>query len=120
VVLDSDVRRNVDDERSALPLDPTVFDAHPGLAVNASIASGSLNVQWASRGFVVVAADYPGLMLADQLCSAGCGCQPSGAADYPGDILAQINALNAPTGEVAFLAGHVDMTRVAVGGSPRR
>jgi hypothetical protein len=80
------------------------------------IASGSLNVQWASRGFVVVAADYPGLMLADQLCSAGCGCQPSGAADYPGDILAQINALNAPSGDIAFLAGHVDMTRVALSG----
>ncbi|HVU03695.1 MAG TPA: hypothetical protein VHE30_18175 [Polyangiaceae bacterium] len=80
------------------------------------VASGSLNVLWASRGFVVIAADYPGLMLADQLCSAGCGCTPSGAADYAGDITSQINAVKSPSGDLAFLTGHVDATRIALSG----
>jgi dienelactone hydrolase len=80
------------------------------------IASGTLITQWASRGFVVIAADYPGLMLADQLCSAGCGCQASGNADYPGDISAQIAAVKAGTGPLAFLAGHVDTTRIGLSG----
>jgi hypothetical protein len=80
------------------------------------IASGTTIAQWASRGFVVIAADYPGLMLADQLCSAGCGCTASGAADYPGDIKTQITALTAGSGDLAFLSGHVDMSRIGLSG----
>ncbi|HVW23732.1 MAG TPA: hypothetical protein VHC69_00080 [Polyangiaceae bacterium] len=80
------------------------------------IASGTIQTLWASRGFVVVAADYPGLMLADQLCSAGCGCQPSGAADYPSDFQQQMSALMSPSGELAFLAGHLDMGHVGYAG----
>jgi hypothetical protein len=79
------------------------------------IASGTTITQWASRGFVVIAADYPGLMLADELCSAGCGC-PSGTADFPGDIKAQIDALTAGSGDLAFLSGHVDMSRIGLSG----
>jgi len=80
------------------------------------IASGTIQTLWASRGFVVLAADYPGLMLADQLCSAGCGCQASGMADYPGDFKAQVDALKAPSGEVAFLMGHVDTNHIGFSG----
>ncbi len=81
------------------------------------IASGSTMTLWASRGFVVVAADYPGLFLADQLCSTGqCNCTPSGSADYSGDIQTQITALDNPSGSIAFLAGHVDMNRIALAG----
>ena len=80
------------------------------------IASGTIQTVWASRGFVVLAADYPGLMLADQLCSAGCGCQASGAADYPNDFQAQLSALKSPSGELAFLAGHVDTAHVGFSG----
>jgi hypothetical protein len=80
------------------------------------IASGTVSTIWSSRGFVVLSADYPGLMLADQLCSAGCGCPASGNADYPGDFKLQMDALKAPSGEIAFLAGHVDMNHVGFSG----
>jgi hypothetical protein len=81
------------------------------------IASGSTMTHWASRGFVVLAADYPGLVLADQLCSTlECGCATSGTQDIPGDVNAQIAALKSATGEIAFLAGHLDTTRLAISG----
>jgi len=86
------------------------------------IASGSTGVQWASRGFVVLSADYPGLYLRDQLCStpeckgASTSCATVGTQDIPGDVTAQITALGNPSGEVAFLAGHVDMTRLGITG----
>jgi dienelactone hydrolase len=79
------------------------------------IASGSTNVHWASRGFVVLAADFPGLGLADQL-AAVCGRDQSGDQDIEGDVRAQIDALNAGAGDVAFLKGHVDMTRLGISG----
>jgi dienelactone hydrolase len=79
------------------------------------IASGSVNAHWASRGFVVVAADYPGLFLMDQLNSA-CLYPTTGAQDIPGDINAQLAALTAASGDLAFLAGHIDMTRLGLSG----
>ncbi|HEX7668972.1 MAG TPA: hypothetical protein VF395_05295 [Polyangiaceae bacterium] len=80
------------------------------------IASGSTNVHWASRGFIVIAADYPGLMLADQLCTAGCACTASGSPDYANDIQAQITALKSPAGDLAFLGTRPDMSRIALSG----
>ena len=80
------------------------------------IASGTIQAIWASRGFVVVAADYPGLFLADQLCSSGCGCTPTGAADYPSDFKQQLDALTMGTGDMAFFKGHVDIAHVGFGG----
>jgi dienelactone hydrolase len=79
------------------------------------IASGTVNVHWASRGFVVVAADYPGLFLTDQL-NAACGYTQTGAQDIPGDVNAQLSALQNPSGELGFLGGHIDMTRLAISG----
>ncbi len=70
---------------------------------------------WASRGFVVVAADHPGLMLGDFLAMA-CPDDPSGAQDLSGDIDAMLAALATPTGPLGFLAGKLDVTRVAVAG----
>lgn len=70
---------------------------------------------WASRGFVVLAADHPGLMLGDFLAMA-CPDDPSGAQDLAGDLDAMIAALAAPSGDLAFLAGHVATDRVAVAG----
>jgi dienelactone hydrolase len=86
------------------------------------IASGSSYTQWASRGFVVVAADYPGLGLTDQLCatadclanSMSCANQPT--QDVQGDVTTQMQALTNPSGDVGFLAGHIDMTRVGITG----
>jgi hypothetical protein len=69
---------------------------------------------WASRGFVVVAVDHPGLRLGDMLGMACGGSSPSQALSTDIDMV--IAALGQPTGELAFLAGHVDMTRLAVTG----
>lgn len=79
------------------------------------IASGSVNAHWASRGFVVVAADYPGLFLTDEL-NVACGYPTTGAQDIPGDLNAQIAALQNPSGDLGFLAGHIDMTRMGLSG----
>ena len=68
---------------------------------------------WASRGFVVIAADHPGLMLGDLLAQF-CPDDPSGAQNLPGDIDAMLAALAAPSGSLAFLAGKVATDRVAV------
>jgi hypothetical protein len=70
---------------------------------------------WASRGFVVVAADHPGLMLGDFLAQL-CPDDPTGEQDLSGDLDALIAALQAPAGDLAFLAGHVDATRIGVAG----
>jgi hypothetical protein len=86
------------------------------------IASGTLATQWASRGFVVVAADYPGLGLRDQLCATlDCGlssksCADHPAQDIPGDVKTQLDALANPSGALGFLAGHLDMNQVGITG----
>ena len=73
-----------------------------------------LVTHWASRGFVVVAADHPGLYLGDFLGMA-CGGQPP-PQDLSGDVDTLIAALGNPAGDLAFLAGHVDASRLAVVG----
>jgi predicted dienelactone hydrolase len=70
---------------------------------------------WASRGFIVIAADHPGLVLGDVLTML-CPDTPTGSRDLAGDIAAEIAALGAPADGLAFLAGHVDATRLAVAG----
>lgn len=69
---------------------------------------------WASRGFIVVAADHPGLKLGDLLAMA-CGGSPP-AQDLSGNLDAIFAAMVAPTGDLAFLAGHLDATRLAIAG----
>lgn len=69
---------------------------------------------WASRGFVVVAADHPGLYLAD-LIGMLCGVDPP-AQDLGGDLDALVAAISAPAGELEFLAGRVDAGRIAMAG----
>lgn len=101
-----------------LPLD----DAHGPYPVvvfvhgTASFRHQSLHfvTHWASRGFIVVAADHPGLKLADLLAST-CGGSPP-PQNLQGNLDTLIAAISAPTGELAFLAGHVDATRLAVTG----
>jgi alpha-beta hydrolase superfamily lysophospholipase len=102
-----------------LPLDaahgpyPVVVFVHGTAAFRHQ--SVSQTQHWASRGFIVVAADHPGLMLGDFLAMA-CPDDPSGAQDLSGDIDAMLTALAAPAGELAFLAGKVATDRVAVVG----
>jgi Chlorophyllase enzyme len=81
------------------------------------IASASTNAHWASRGFVVLAADYPGLGLGDQLSGTlDCDYPTSGEQDLPGDVKTQMDALNQASGDLAFLAKRIDMTRVGISG----
>jgi hypothetical protein len=119
-----DVYRDLPIDAAHGPYPPVIF-IHGTASFR--IASGSVMVHWASRGFVVVGADYPGLFLADQLCAANtpppagmttpaCSCAQTGPKDIPGDVSTQIQALTNPTGDLAFLAGHVDMQRVAISG----
>jgi hypothetical protein len=102
-----------------LPIDadhgpyPVVIMVHG----TASFRLGSWSTQalWASRGFVVVAGDHPNLYLADYLAGNGCGQNPP-ALDLSGDVDSEIQALVTPTGDLMFLSGHIDMTRVGLAG----
>ena len=97
-----------------LPLDeahgpyPVIVFVHG----TASFRTQSLHqmTHWARRGFVVVAQDHPGLKLADVLT------MQFDKADQAGDAKRLLEALVAPSGELAFLAGHVDSTRRAASG----
>jgi alpha-beta hydrolase superfamily lysophospholipase len=99
-----------------LPLDDT-HGPYPAIVfVHGTAAfrhqSLPLVTHWASRGFVVIAADHPGLYLADFL-GQFCGITPP-AQTLSSDVDALIGAIAAPTGDLAFAAGHVDATRIGV------
>jgi fermentation-respiration switch protein FrsA (DUF1100 family) len=86
-----------------------------------SFRTGSLTTmtQWASRGFIVVAADHPGDYLTDFLASASLGaCKGSGGpgADRVRDIDAILAALKEPSGVLGFLGTSIDSTRLALAG----
>jgi hypothetical protein len=99
----------LDDERGPYPV---VIFVHG----TASFRLGSWSTQalWASRGFVVAAADHPGLFLGDYLGSS-CGI-PAPNQDLSADADAEIAALAAPSGDLAFLANHIDVKRLAFAG----
>jgi dienelactone hydrolase len=101
-----------------LPLDathgpyPVVILVHGTGAFR--VASGTTQSQWASRGFVVVAAEHPNLYLTDYM-GAGCG-QTVPPLDLSGDVDSEIQNVGAAAGDLAFLAGHIDMKRLALAG----
>jgi hypothetical protein len=72
-------------------------------------------LHWASRGFVVLAADHPGLRLQDALAATGCS-----ATTVPSNVRRDVEAmLAAARGEghaLEFLGDHLDATRVAIAG----
>ena len=71
-------------------------------------------VHWASRGFIVMSADHPGLWLKDLLgllCMQGMVPQ-----DLTGDINAVVAAFQTQTGGLEFLSGVADGGRVAMSG----
>jgi predicted dienelactone hydrolase len=82
------------------------------------VASTSQMTQWASRGFVAVAADHPGLDLPDTLATFSAGaCTGSGIQqNLSRDVDAEIAALTKKTGDFAFLGSSVDMGRIGIGG----
>lgn len=69
---------------------------------------------WASRGFIVMAADHPGLWLSD-LIDLVCGGDPP-PRDLQADLDAMLAALDAPSADLAFLEGHADVARIAMTG----
>ncbi|MEP6861915.1 MAG: hypothetical protein ABJE66_14910 [Deltaproteobacteria bacterium] len=91
---------------------PTVLFVHG----TASFRHQSLHIMthWASRGFIVVAADHPGLKLGDLLAQACGGTAP--AQDLSANLDHLIAAIQAPAGDLGFLAGHIDASRIAVSG----
>ena len=99
---------------------PVVIAIHGTASIR--VASLSTYVQWASRGFVVLSADYPGLYLTDELCAtADCAaasksCGTVGTQNVPSDVTAQITALTSPSGDLTFLTGHIDTGRIGLTG----
>lgn len=101
-----------------LPLDaahgpyPAVVFVHG----TAGFRSQSLELvtHWASRGFVVIAADHPGLWLKDLLGSI-CGMQVPAQA-LGADIDSLVDAIGAPAGDLEFLKDHVDGGRIGMAG----
>jgi predicted dienelactone hydrolase len=96
-----------------LPLDvnhgpyPVVIFIHGTAAWRAQ--SVQIMTHWASRGFVVLSSDHPGLYLFDYLDLK------IGAA-LPADTDKLIADLKTTAGELSFLAGHIDMTHLGMSG----
>lgn len=117
-IADADNAYQVCDCWDGLPLDPG-FGPYPVIVFMHGFGgyraqSLELVTHWASRGFVVVAAEHPGLFLGDALAPA-CGLE-SVAPDPEADVRAMVEALAAPSGASAFLAGRIDLSRLAVVG----
>jgi hypothetical protein len=64
---------------------------------------------WASRGFVVISAEHPGLKLSDILSF-------NLARDLEGDVEKQLAAAEAGGGPLGFLDGLLDVSRMALSG----
>jgi predicted dienelactone hydrolase len=108
-----DCYRDLPIDTSHGPYPPVVF-VH-GLA-SFRTASLTTMTRWASRGFIVLAADHLGLWLLD-FTSGSCGGGGSGAVgDFDGDVDDELAALKAKSGDFAFLGDSVDMSRVGIGG----
>ena len=76
---------------------------------------------WASRGFIAVAADHPGLFLTDFLASGNCQGDGTGTTEAAGtldetNIDAEVAALTNKSGDFAFLGSSVDMSRIGLSG----
>jgi dienelactone hydrolase len=72
-------------------------------------------LHWASRGFVVLAADHPGLRVSDVLTRA-CNDGITPRADVRRDVEALLSALREHDHAFAFLGRRLDPTRVAIAG----
>jgi dienelactone hydrolase len=102
-----------------LPIDeahgpyPVIILVHGTAAFR--VASFSTQAHWASRGFVVVAADHPNLFLTDYLKINGCA-MTAPSLNLSADVDSEITTLTAASGDLAFLSGHIDMQRVGLAG----
>ncbi len=66
-------------------------------------------VHWASHGFVVMAANHPGLTIASFVGGGG-------VQDLRGNVEAEIAGITAAAGELAMFAGRVDTARIGLAG----
>mmetsp|Transcript_126706 Transcript_126706/g.253230 ORF Transcript_126706/g.253230 Transcript_126706/m.253230 type:complete len:402 (+) Transcript_126706:54-1259(+) len=100
-----------------LPIANGTFPVLAYIHGTAAFRTESLQQQthWASRGFVVVAADHPGIQLFDLLGIVDGRLPPR--TNQQSDVRGILNALqtNIPK-ELAILSGHLDWQRVAVVG----
>lgn len=71
-------------------------------------------VHWASRGFVVIAADHPGLWLADLLGSV-CG-GPMVSQDLAGDVAAMLAAVRGDAPGLEDWSAVIDAARIGMAG----
>jgi|GEM_PF-946352 len=95
---------------------PVVVYVHGQASFRASAASQL--AQWASRGFIAIAADHPGLVLRDTL-SGNAACSGTGIPQdiaHTRDVPALFAALAQPDGIFNFLEGAIDAQRVALAG----
>ena len=101
-----------------LPLD-SANGPYPGVVFvhgTAGFRSQSLEfmTHWASRGFIVMSADHPGLWLKDLLgIICGQGMVPQ---NLTGDVNKIVSAFQTQTGGLDFLAGSADGSRVGMAG----
>lgn len=101
-----------------LPLDADHGPYPPVIFIHGTAGFRSQSLEqmthWASRGFVVLAADHPGLWLHDllgQLCGV-----TAPARNLAGDLATIVGGIKAPVGELAFLADRIDPERIAMAG----
>ena len=95
---------------------PVVVYVHGQASFRASAASQLAH--WASRGFIAIAADHPGLVLRDTL-SGNAACSGTGIVQditHTRDVPALFAALAQPDGIFSFLQGAIDTARVALAG----
>ncbi len=119
-IADADAPRQACDCFRDLPIDdghgpyPVIVFVHG----TAGFRTQSLEIttHWASRGFVVVSADHPGLFLGDLITSLPMCPGDAPAQDVPADITVLLDAIATPAGELDFLAGNIDASRIALAG----
>jgi hypothetical protein len=115
VLIPSDAYRDLPPDVDHGPF-PAVVVVHGPASFRA--ASVSQLSHWASRGFIAIAADHPGLVLRDTL-SIDPACSGTGIPQdiaHTRDLPALFAALAEPAGVFSFLAGALDTGRVALAG----
>jgi hypothetical protein len=73
-------------------------------------------VHWASRGFVVMAANHPGLSFGAIVASGIGGLFGGGGRNLKADVQAEIAAMTAASGDFAMFASRVDVSRIGLSG----
>ncbi|MFH2006019.1 MAG: hypothetical protein ABI333_05475 [bacterium] len=136
-VAESDSLKQPCDCYRDLPLDPEHGPYSPILFMHGFSGfrgqSLELTTHWASRGFVVVAADHPSIglktfltdgiggLIFNLLLGGGLGsvygdCDLSDYGGQRAEGIELLDALHSPQGDLAFLDGYIDTTRMGAAG----